>query len=80
MVLVFEGHHISLNFTITPKAISFAPAFGVQTRNSTGRPEKGKIVLKNDHGLELVNSSALKQRIITLISSKTYGEILTSNQ
>ena len=79
----FEGHHISLNFTITPKAISFAPAFwGSNPGILPDGPDKGKIVLKNDHnlGLKLVNSLSPEQRIITLISSKTYGEILTSNQ
>ena len=79
----FEGHHISLNFTITAKAISFAPAFwGSNPGIVPDGPEKGKIVLKTDHnlGLELVNSLSPKQRSITLISPKTYGEILTSNQ
>ncbi|MGA0373378.1 MAG: DUF3500 domain-containing protein [Flavobacteriaceae bacterium] len=79
----FEGHHISLNFTITPKSISFAPAFwGSNPGIIPVGIDKGKIVLKNDHnlGLELVNSLSPDQKTITLISSKTYGEILTSNQ
>ena len=79
----FEGHHISLNFTITPDAISFAPAFwGSNPGIIPEGPQKGKIVLKTDHdlGLELVNSLSPKQKSITLISPKTYGEILTSNQ
>ena len=52
----FEGHHISLNFTITPKEISFAPAFwgsnpGVIPTGS----HKGKIILKSDHNLSLIH-------------------------
>lgn len=79
----FEGHHISLNFTINAKAISFAPAFwGSNPGIIPDGPEKGKIVLKTDHnlGLELVNSLSPKQKSIALVSPKTYGEILTSNQ
>jgi hypothetical protein len=79
----FEGHHISLNFTIGPKAISFAPAFwGSNPGVLLNGPEKGKIVLKHDHnlGLELVNALSSAQLAQALISSQTYGEILTSNQ
>ncbi|MEK9603622.1 MAG: DUF3500 domain-containing protein [Flavobacteriaceae bacterium] len=79
----FEGHHISLNFTVTPNEIGFAPAFwGANPGIVPDGPEKGKIVLRNDHdqGLELVNSLNYQQLAQTLISSETYGEILTSNQ
>jgi hypothetical protein len=79
----FEGHHISLNFTITPKAIAFAPAFwGSNPGIVPDGPEKVKIVLKEDHdwGLELVQSLSSKQLEQALVSSKTYGEILTRNQ
>ena len=79
----FEGHHISLNFTISPDAINFAPAFwGANPGIVPDGPDKGKVVLKNDHnwGLELVNSLSPKQLAKTLVSSQTYGEILTSNQ
>ena len=41
--LVFEGHHISLNFTITAKAISFAPAFGGPTPASSPTGPKKEI-------------------------------------
>jgi len=79
----FEGHHISLNFTITPKAISFAPAFwGSNPGIVPDGPEKTKIVLKEDHnwGLKLIQSLSSKQLEQALVSSKTYGEILTLNQ
>jgi hypothetical protein len=79
----FEGHHISLNFTVTPEAIAFAPAFwGSNPGIVPDGPEKGKIVLKKDHnwGLKLVQSLSSKQLEQALVSSKTYGEILTRNQ
>lgn len=79
----FEGHHISLNFTVSPNGIAFAPAFwGANPGIVPDGRNKGKVVLKNDHnwGLELVNSLSPKQLVKTLVSSQTYGEILTSNQ
>ena len=79
----FEGHHISLNFTVSPDKIAFAPAFwGSNPGIVPDGPEKGKIVLRKDHdwGLELIQSLSPKQLIQTLVSSQTYGEILTSNQ
>ena len=79
----FEGHHISLNFTITANAISFAPSFwGSNPGIIPDGPEKGKIILETDHnlGLQLVNSLSPKQKTIALVSTKTYGEILTMNQ
>lgn len=79
----FEGHHISLNFTVTPEAIAFAPAFwGSNPGIVPNGPGKGKIVLKTDHnlGLQLVNSLSPKQLEQTLVSTHTYGEILTRNQ
>lgn len=79
----FEGHHISLNFTVSSESIAFAPAFwGSNPGIIPTGPEKGKIVLKTDHnlGLQLVNSLSPQQLKKTLVSSKTYGEILTSNQ
>ncbi|MDA0936997.1 MAG: DUF3500 domain-containing protein [Bacteroidetes bacterium] len=79
----FEGHHLSLNFTVSPEAIAFAPAFwGSNPGIVPIGPEQGKIVLKTDHnlGLQLVNSHSPAQLEQTLVSSKTYGEILTQNQ
>ena len=78
----FEGHHISLNFTITPDEIAFAPAFwGSNPGIVPIGPDKGKIVLKSDHdnGLNLVNSLSPRQLTQTLVSSNTYGDILTLN-
>lgn len=79
----FEGHHISLNFTISPDEIAFAPTFwGSNPGVLLDGPEKGKIVLKNDHnwGLKLVNSLSTQQLEQALVSSQTYGEILTTNR
>ncbi len=79
----FEGHHLSLNFTVSRETIAFAPAFwGSNPGIVPIGPEQGKIVLKTDHnlGLQLVNSLSPAQLEKTLVSSKTYGEILTRNQ
>ena len=79
----FEGHHVSLNFTVSPDKIAFAPAFwGSNPGIVPDGPEKGKIVLRKDHdwGLELIQSLSPKQLKQTLVSSQTYGEILTGNQ
>lgn len=78
----FEGHHLSLNFTVTPNDIAFAPAFwGSNPGVIPIGPDKGKVVLKSDHnrGLKLINALSEKQFKKTLISAKTYGEILTEN-
>ena len=79
----FEGHHVSLNFTVNSNNISFAPAFwGSNPGIVPDGPEKGKIVLKKDHdlGLKLIQSLSSKQLNRALVSSQTYGEILTLNQ
>ena len=79
----FEGHHVSLNFTINSNDVSFAPSFwGSNPGIVPDGPEKGKIVLKKDHdwGLKLVQSLSPEQLEQALVSSQTYGEILTMNQ
>ncbi len=79
----FEGHHISLNFTIGKNEIAFAPAFwGSNPGIVPDGAEKGKLILKSDHnlGLELIHSLTPQQLSTTLISSKTYGDILSLNK
>ena len=79
----FEGHHISLNFTISKNRISFAPSFfGSNPGMVLDGPEKGKRILvqEQDLGFELIRSMDTRQLAMTVVSSATYMDILTTNR
>ena len=78
----FEGHHISLNFTITDKKVSMSPRFlGASPAIIPSGYRKGERTLaeEDDMGLELINSMSTEQRVKTIFSTKPYIEIVTSN-
>ena len=78
----FEGHHISLNFTITDKKVSMTPRFlgaGPAIIPSGYRKGERTLAAEDDMGLELINSMSTEQRIKTIFSTKSYLEIVTSN-
>jgi hypothetical protein len=78
----FEGHHISLNFTITNKKVSMTPRFlGAAPAIIPSGYREGERTLaeEDDMGLALINSMSTEQRVKTIFSSKPYYEIVTSN-
>jgi hypothetical protein len=77
----FEGHHISLNFTIVDGHISTTPRFlGSNPAEVKQGRHKGLRVLKDeeDLGLKLIQSMNEKQQSKAIVSDKTYGEIVTA--
>jgi hypothetical protein len=78
----FEGHHISLNFTITNKKVSMTPRFlGASPAIIPSGYREGERTLaaEDDMGLALINSMSTEQRISTIFSTHPYFEIVTSN-
>lgn len=78
----FEGHHLSLNFTVSDKDISMAPRFiGANPATIPLGKRKGERPLKaeEDMAFKLLNSFDTSQRIKAIFSSRSYYEIVTSN-
>lgn len=78
----FEGHHLSLNFTISDKKVSMTPRFiGANPAVIPVGKRKGERPLKEeeDMALELVNSLNSNQRVKAIFSNQPYLEIVTSN-
>lgn len=74
----FEGHHLSLNFTIDGTDISYVPMF----HGASPAIYKDKRFLKNeeDIALELVNSLDKNQRVKAIISDKALDDIVSGNK
>lgn len=78
----FEGHHISLNFTVLDERISMTPRFFGANPATVPRGErKGLRTLdkEEDYGLELINSMNENQQKKAVFSDKTFYDITTSN-
>ncbi|MGI9530021.1 DUF3500 domain-containing protein [Lutimonas sp.] len=78
----FEGHHLSLNFTITDKHVSMTPRFiGANPATIPVGKRKGERPLEaeEDIAFELLNSMDSNQRVKTIFSNRSYFEIVTSN-
>ena len=78
----FEGHHLSLNFTILDKKVSMTPRFmGANPATIPVGKRKGERTLKaeEDLGFQLVNSLDSNQRVKAIFSNLSYLEIVTSN-
>jgi hypothetical protein len=76
----FEGHHISLNFTVVKNEISFAPLFtGSNPAEIKEGPRKGFRVLKNeeDEAYALMNLFSAEQREKAVFSKQALSEIAT---
>lgn len=76
----FEGHHVSLNYTVVNGKISSSPQFlGSNPAEVRTGSQKGMRVLKSeeDFAYELMNSFTTAQKSAAIISDKTYGEIVT---
>lgn len=78
----FEGHHLSLNFTISDKNVSMTPRFiGANPATILVGKRKGERPLEaeEDIAFELLNSMDSNQRVKTIFSNRSYFEIVTSN-
>ncbi len=78
----FEGHHLSLNFTIVDgRAVAGPVFFGTNPANVLEGPRKGLRVLavEEDLGRELVKSLTDDQRKTAIYDVKSPNEIITGN-
>ena len=76
----FEGHHLSLNFTVTPSEVRATPAFyGANPARVSSGPRAGWRLLRDEEllGRELVTSLSAEQRKIAIISSRAPSDIVT---
>ena len=80
----FEGHHLSLNFTIfDADRVAITPSFfGTNPAEVRDGPMKGTRVLaeEEDLGFALVNSLNDAQRAVAVIAAKAPNDIFTSNK
>lgn len=76
----FEGHHLSLHFTVVKGKISGSPTFlGTNPAEVREGPRKGLRVLgiEEEMGRDLYKSLTPEQRKVTLVAEKAYNDILT---
>jgi hypothetical protein len=75
----FEGHHLSLNFTLIGNTVAVdTPLFmGANPAEVQAGPKKGLRVLKEeeDRGWALLASLDAAQKRVAVISDRTYGDI-----
>jgi hypothetical protein len=80
----FEGHHLSLNFTLAGDklAVGTPSFFGANPATVAAGPKKGLRVLGEEHdaGWVLLDSLDAAQRREAVIDSRSYGDIVTRNQ
>lgn len=78
----FEGHHVSLNFTISDNNVSFSPRFlGSNPGTVKNGKQKGKRVLNKEEDLafKLINSMTDEQLNHTIFQTISFQEIVTRN-
>lgn len=79
----FEGHHISLNFTISKGKTSIAPRFfGANPATISSGPRKGERTLnkEDDYGLELVKTLNQNQKQKAILKTVLFKDIVTKNK
>lgn len=79
----FEGHHISLNFTISDDKISIAPRFlGANPATIETGKRKGERTLadEEDLGLELINSLTSDKKQKAIFQQSAFRDIVTTNE
>jgi hypothetical protein len=80
----FEGHHLSLNFTLAgDRLVVDTPSFfGANPATVLSGPRKGFRALGEEHdaGWAVLDSLSDAQRREAVISTRTYGDIVTSNR
>ncbi len=78
----FQGHHISLHFTIVGDDVSFVPRFlGSNPAMIKSGPRKGERTLKReeDLGFELINDLSDAQKTKAIIADYKFGDIESAN-
>lgn len=80
----FEGHHLSLNFTLAgdKMAVDTPSFFGANPATVGSGPKKGLRALGEEHdaGWALLDSLGAAQRHEAVFAARTYGDILSRNQ
>ena len=80
----FEGHHLSLNFTIAADrvAVDTPSFFGANPATVPSGPKKGFRALGEEHdaGWAMLESLSEAQRREAVFATRTYGDIVTSNK
>jgi len=79
----FQGHHVSLHFTIVGEHISFVPRFlGSNPAMIKSGPRKGERTLKReeDLGFELINDLSDAQKAKAIIADYKFGDIASTNK
>lgn len=80
----FEGHHLSLNFTLAgdKMAVDTPSFFGANPATVASGPKKGLRALGEEHdaGWALLESLGEAQRREAVFEPRTYGDIVTRNQ
>ncbi len=78
----FEGHHVSLNFTVLDNKVSMTPRFfGANPATVPYGKRKGERTLdkEEDYGMELIRSMSDNQKKQVVFSNKTFYDITTTN-
>ncbi|MEB2775330.1 DUF3500 domain-containing protein [Algoriphagus sp. D3-2-R+10] len=78
----FEGHHISLNFTVLNNVQSLAPRFlGASPATILSGPRKGERTLEKeeDLGFEMINSLSQEQQSVAIFQENLFNDIYTKN-
>ena len=78
----FEGHHLSLNWTVVNGRIASSPSFfGANPAEVKGGPRAGlrALMREEDLGYDLMNSLTDPQRAIAIVDKSAYKDILTSD-
>jgi hypothetical protein len=76
----FEGHHVSLNFTIHNGKVEIAPRFlGANPARILSGPREGERTLQKeeDLGFELLNSLSKEQREMAIFQMDPFSDIVT---
>ena len=79
----FEGHHLSLSFTLRGDSVSTAPSFlGANPARVPKGPKQGArtLALEEDEARKLMEMLAPAQRAIAIVDARTYGDIVTGNK
>src|ERR1019366_4033857 len=78
----FEGHHVSLNYTVIDGRIASSPSFfGSNPAEIREGRRKGLRVLarEEDLGHKLMDSLTPEQRGIAIVDKTVYADVLTTN-